>query len=201
MCCRSGDRIRLLSWNIDGLDDNNVETRAKAVVEVIKKWAFFNQHASLQLRLFCRENPHIVYLQELVPKNYKIISESLPDYRKLPTGDEGYFTAVLLKTDSANYTDHAITPFYSSRMARNLIEVKAKVQGVEMHLMTSHLESTKPHAAERKRQLQTCLTTIGDVIDDATVLFAGDMNLRDSEVILLIFLLLFSVCTLHVDVV
>lgn len=28
-------RIRLLSWNIDGLDNNNVKTRAKAVVNTI----------------------------------------------------------------------------------------------------------------------------------------------------------------------
>jgi len=46
--------------------------------------------------------------------------------------------------------------------------------------MTSHLESTASHAAERKRQLKTAFDAIKK--QDNTVIFGGDLNLRDKEV-------------------
>ena len=49
-------------------------------------------------------------------------------------------------------------------------------------LMTAHLESTKPHAAERKRQLSKVFNQMKEVDEDRTVLFGGDLNLRDEEV-------------------
>jgi tyrosyl-DNA phosphodiesterase 2 len=71
-------------------------------------------------------------------------------------GGEGYFVAALLKTTSASYEDHCIEPYGQSRMGRNLLMVKARVKGVSMFLMTSHLESMKNHATERQRQLKIC---------------------------------------------
>lgn len=49
--------------------------------------------------------------------------------------------------------------------------------------MTSHLESCKDQAAERKKQLKVVLQNIADEPDNRTVIFGGDTNLRDSEVI------------------
>lgn len=48
--------------------------------------------------------------------------------------------------------------------------------------MTSHLESLKPYAGERMRQLQLLLKKMAEVPDDVNVLFGGDTNLRDAEV-------------------
>lgn len=49
--------------------------------------------------------------------------------------------------------------------------------------MTSHLESTKPYAEERMKQLKMCLDLMKNVPPNKTVLFGGDLNLRDSEVV------------------
>lgn len=48
--------------------------------------------------------------------------------------------------------------------------------------MTSHLESTRGHAAERMNQLKMVLKKMQEAPESATVIFAGDTNLRDQEV-------------------
>ena len=48
--------------------------------------------------------------------------------------------------------------------------------------MTSHLESTREHAQERMNQLKMVLKKMQEAPESATVIFAGDTNLRDREV-------------------
>lgn len=51
-------------------------------------------------------------------------------------------------------------------------------------LMTSHLESMKDYAAERKRQLRTVFDIMGQAAsssDKRVHLFGGDLNLREAE--------------------
>ena len=48
--------------------------------------------------------------------------------------------------------------------------------------MTSHLESTRGHAKERMNQLKMVLQKMQEAPESATVIFAGDTNLRDQEV-------------------
>lgn len=55
-------------------------------------------------------------------------------------------------------------------------------KGQKLCLMTSHMESLKPYAGERMRQLQLLLKKMTEVPDDVNVLFGGDTNLRDAEV-------------------
>ena len=57
---------------------------------------------------------------------------------------------------------------------------QATVKNVTCSLMTSHLESTASHAGERKRQLKTAFDAIKQ--QQNTVVFGGDLNLRDKEV-------------------
>lgn len=56
------------------------------------------------------------------------------------------------------------------------------MSGNELCLMTSHLESTRGHAAERMNQLKMVLKKMQEAPESATVIFAGDTNLRDQEV-------------------
>ena len=51
-----------------------------------------------------------------------------------------------------------------------------------MDLMTTHLESMASHAEERKRQLQSAFKEVEDAPNSTTVVFGGDLNLRDKEV-------------------
>ena len=59
--------------------------------------------------------------------------------------------------------------------------LQAVVKQVRCTLITSHLESTASHTAERKRQLKTAFDVIKKH-SDKTVIFGGDLNLRDKEV-------------------
>lgn len=56
------------------------------------------------------------------------------------------------------------------------------MSGNELCLMTSHLESTSGHAKERMNQLKMVLKKMQEAPESASVIFAGDTNLRDQEV-------------------
>lgn len=60
---------------------------------------------------------------------------------------------------------------------------QVSISGNELCLMTSHLESTKDHSKERVKQLQIVLNKMQEESESTTVIFGGDTNLRDSEVI------------------
>lgn len=49
-------------------------------------------------------------------------------------------------------------------------------------LMTSHLESTASHRGERVRQLKIAFDQMMSCSSNMTVIFGGDLNLRDKEV-------------------
>ena len=44
-----------------------------------------------------RENPDVVYLQEVVTRTVKILEDNCPTYQLIPGGVEEYFTAIMLK--------------------------------------------------------------------------------------------------------
>jgi len=68
--------------------------------------------------------------------------------------------------------------------------IQATVKDVSCTLMTSHLESTASHVDERKRQLKTAFDALKK--HDNTVIFGGDLNLRDKEVCWLLLLYLYQ---------
>lgn len=164
----SGDkprRMRVLSWNIDGLDTSSLLMRAKGVCVEIE-----------------RENPDVIFLQEVVSDSIAIIESKLINYKFVQAGGDGYFVAMLLKNSTVTYEDHCIESYGQSRMGRNLLMVKCQFRGVPVLLMTSHLESMKNYAAERQRQLKICFDNMKSPPDpNRVVIFGGDLNLRDTE--------------------
>ena len=58
------------------------------------------------------------------------------------------------------------------------------MKGIDLQLMTSHLESTAEHTEERVRQLKISLKHMKEAPTEQTVLFGGDLNMRDKEVML-----------------
>ncbi|KAK3576016.1 hypothetical protein CHS0354_014857 [Potamilus streckersoni] len=157
-------RICILSWNIDGLEIDDIEVRVHGVCDTIKK-----------------EKPHVVLLQEVVMKAQEILEVKCPSYDLVPAGDKGYYTAILLRWDVTTLEDVKVMPFYTSRMRRNLLYVKCTVKGIKFDLLTSHLESTKNYAEERKKQLRFAFDHVKLADIDRTVIFGGDLNLRDYE--------------------
>ncbi len=63
-----------------------------------------------------------------------------------------------------------------------LYQIKVTFLGQKLYLMTSHLESCKNQSEERMKQLRVVLQKLKEAPEDTTVIFAGDTNLRDSEV-------------------
>ena len=69
--------FRLMSWNIDGLDDHNLKMRTKSVVKIIQS-----------------HNPDVVFLQEVVPKTLDYLENSLPQFKFIPGDREGYVKSI-----------------------------------------------------------------------------------------------------------
>lgn len=164
-------RIRILSWNIDGIDQNNVVTRTRGACKII-----------------LQEKPDVVFLQEVVNKSLEVLNEKCDGYQVMlgnirgqPRSEGDYFTAMMLRKATTSVQSSDVKPFMSSRMMRTLLSVKAAVKGISCHLMTSHLESTKDHAAERLKQLKTAFKELQTVSENETGIFGGDLNMRDKE--------------------
>ena len=80
--------------------------------------------------------------------------------------------------------DSVLDRFHYINISMETFEIllQCTVKGLKFLLMTSHLESTKDHAKERKNQLKQSLGHMMAADHDATVIFGGDLNLRDKEV-------------------
>ena len=172
----SGLQLRVLSWNIDGLDGKNRDERTREIVQYVR-----------------RLTPHIVYLQEVVPPTIEIIRDSLEHSYSVhtspaPSFEVAYYTAILVSKTCPQLSlvsKAEMFDFPGSNMGRQLLHLSINVCGVRMRLCTSHLESTgQPKCAtERKEQLRFCFDYITKRTAKGEVcLFGGDLNLRDKEV-------------------
>lgn len=165
-------RFKLLSWNIDGLDVKNTVERANAVCSFIK--------AKL---------PHAVFLQEVVDSNWAEVVKELGDaYHCFTPGPElkiRYYVAILVHKDTVKVTGEPVTMKFTSTMGRQLFQLPICFTGVNIQLMTSHLESLKESGSVRKEQLKAAFDVMKEVCtgkEPTNCLFGGDLNLRDPEV-------------------
>ncbi len=187
---KAPDTLTLLSWNIDGLEKKNLSARIDAVCNLIEN-----------------AKPTIVFLQEVVSETVVVIREKLsryvmlskPSMRPLPTSDltayvhifryqclcpkEGndYFTATLLRRGSIYLDSFESIDFPTSKMGRDLLIVECHVGKTKLRLLNTHLESTADHASERLNQLTKAFRKVAKASDEETVIFGGDLNLRDTE--------------------
>ncbi|CAF0964540.1 unnamed protein product [Adineta ricciae] len=162
-------RFKLLSWNIDGLDEqeNTIETRTRGVIDVIK-----------------REEPDVVFLQEVIPVAFDLIRNLLPEYDSYTGSNEGYFVVILLRRKLFQVQKSEIIAYPGTNMERNLLVVHATYKNsIEMDLMTSHHESGTEELASRERieQLKLCFKHMLDAPAHRIVLFGGDLNVREKE--------------------
>ncbi|XP_036726666.1 tyrosyl-DNA phosphodiesterase 2 isoform X1 [Balaenoptera musculus] len=160
-----GSMFSFITWNIDGLDLNNLPERARGVCSYLTLYS-----------------PDVVFLQEVIPPYSAYLKKKASSYEIITGHEKGYFTAIMLKKSRLKFKSQEIIPFPDTKMMRNLLCVHVSVSGNELCLMTSHLESTRGHAKERMNQLKIVLKKMQEVPESATVIFAGDTNLRDQEV-------------------
>lgn len=69
---RPPSEFRLISWNLDGLDDRNLKMRTKSVVKILQS-----------------QNPDIVFLQEVIPKTLDYLENNLPQFKFIPGDRDG----------------------------------------------------------------------------------------------------------------
>ncbi len=94
---------------------------------------------------------------------------------------KNYFTVVMLRRMCVYLDSFESRQFPSSLMGRGLQIVDCHIGKAKLCILNTHLESTKDHADERSRQLRECFKVALDRPEDTTVIFGGDLNLRDEE--------------------
>lgn len=164
------DEFTLITWNIDGLSDKNLIIRTKGACDIVNKI-----------------KTDVVFFQEVVPESESMISRMLTDYKLIygRTGDQyigEYYTVTCLREKTVKHLDHKIIDFEYTDMGRNIIDVNVIISGTKLRFLNTHLESTREGAINRQRQLQKCFQLVNSSPQDVSVLFGGDLNLRDTEV-------------------
>lgn len=158
-------KLSLISWNVDGLDTDNLAERARGLCSYLVLYT-----------------PDVVFLQELIPPYVQYLKKRAVSYLIIEGGEDGYFTGMMLKRSRVKLLETNTVPFPTTQMLRNLLVAQVTFKNHKLCLMTSHLESCKGHAEERMKQLRVVMQRMTDASDDVTVLFGGDTNLRDPEV-------------------
>uniref|UniRef100_A0A3P8XVZ4 Tyrosyl-DNA phosphodiesterase 2 n=1 Tax=Esox lucius TaxID=8010 RepID=A0A3P8XVZ4_ESOLU len=150
------NKLSLLTWNIDGLDMDDIKERCS------------------------KYHPDIVLLQEVISPTYQVLQQVLKPYHVLPGNDKSYFTAILLRKSRVQLLGSSIVNYPNTKMRRNLLVVS--FLGQPLCVMTSHMESMKKSTSERQNQLRVLWRTMSEQPQDHNVIFGGDTNLRDWEV-------------------
>ncbi|KAL3891597.1 hypothetical protein ACJMK2_003853 [Sinanodonta woodiana] len=159
------DTIRLLSWNLDGRHSEYLSERVQGVCDTIRI-----------------KEPHVVFLQEVVYPAQKILEEKCPSYDLVKSGYRGNYLAILLRRGVATFENVEVTDFLNSSQHRKLLNVKCTIKGIKFDILNTHLENTKRKSQERKRQLMLLFDRVDLADIDRTVIFGGDLCIRDNEI-------------------
>lgn len=159
------DKLSLISWNVDGLDTDNIAERARGLCSYLVLYT-----------------PDVVFLQELIPPYVQYLKKRAVSYLIIEGGQDGYFIGMMLKKSRVTFQESENVPYPTTQMMRNLLVAQVTFRGQKLCLMTSHFESCKGHGEERMKQLRVVMQRMQHTADDITVVFGGDTNLRDTEV-------------------
>ena len=165
-------KFTFLTWNIDGLDDKNITERTMDVINTIRRKMF-----------------DVVFLQEVISETYSLselhLSEDyyMTENKSKLSDDQWYFTVTLIKRFRLVTINMNSIPFTNSTMGRSLNIVEAKFNnGEKMIFINTHLESMKQFSKERMDQFRIAFEILTNGDENSSVIFAGDLNVRDSEV-------------------
>ncbi|XP_060019554.1 tyrosyl-DNA phosphodiesterase 2 isoform X3 [Lagenorhynchus albirostris] len=99
-----GSMFSFITWNIDGLDLNNLPERARGVCSYLTLYS-----------------PDVVFLQEVIPPYAAYLKKKASSYEIITGREEGYFTAIMLKKSRLKFKSQEIIPFPNTKMMRNLL--------------------------------------------------------------------------------
>lgn len=137
-------------------------------------------------KFILERKPHVVFLQEVVNLSWGplIVAKLGHIYNCYCTQNlpESYYNAILILKNGASITgDLSMHLFPGSQNGRHLLQLSVQILGVDLDVMTTHLETTSKCRDERIRQLSEVFGKINSL--QRMCIFGGDLNLRDTEVI------------------
>ena len=176
---RGTSSFLLLSWNIDGIDETRERDRMLRCLAVAEHIAA-TQPAIVMLQEAVPPILELLLAPQLLGNHYEVIC---PENPSMP-----YYCVFLLHEQRVQKLAAARTRhFASSRMGRHFLAVDVSVDAqtdASLTFVTTHLESMKTEKAERVKQFTEVLLAIGDAgLKGRTVVLAGDLNIRDDEVV------------------
>jgi endonuclease/exonuclease/phosphatase family metal-dependent hydrolase len=161
--------LKICTWNIDGLDEANIEDRVVSICSML---------VSLDPDVILLQEVTLSILDQIVilfkAMGYMNMENSRP---RVP-----YFTMIIARNEvvARGYRRRDFAGIESkSLMCRDISSVKIPYDGGDILIITSHLESCKESSARRCAQLAECFQEMN--AHDGPVIFGGDLNLRDAE--------------------
>lgn len=165
--------MKLVSWNLNGLEDRNLDERSEAAMFQILIGAPIEQAL---VEGFKPNSPDIIVLQEVVERSYH--AHVVPHLKaagfsifppKIP--ERSYFEVVAVHGDKI---DASYESFEDSDQGRGLTKINCD----GFTVMTTHMESLKPGKHMRVEQAKYILEEMQKA---GPCIFAGDTNLRKAE--------------------
>ncbi len=171
--------IRVLSWNLFGLSDDELDARTEAAMFLALLGG------SPEVVLAGPEPPpppDVLMFQEVTERTLHahLRPHLLAAGYQLtpPTPPLRSYFEVLAVRAPFRVLESSITPM-AGAMGRHLVSVRAEREGREWLLMTAHFESMSMGARQRVAQAEEVLERLR--AHDGPVVFGGDTNLRVAE--------------------
>ncbi|XP_003748536.1 tyrosyl-DNA phosphodiesterase 2 [Galendromus occidentalis] len=165
----SDDLLKIVSWNINGREQNNRNYRTEEICSLVKHSVAAD----------------IVMLQEVVPPSLRLIEKRCSkDYHLVHShsGEAEDFTAMLFRRERVSLMKHEVFEFPKSVMGRKLQAAEVSFKNAhKLFIFNTHLESTRKFSETRREQLQECFRKLNKIPDEYSAVLAGDLNLRDRE--------------------
>ncbi len=169
--------MKLISWNLNGLEDRNLDVRTEAAMFQILLGAPIEEAV---VEGFKPNSPDIIVLQEVVERSYHahvlphLKAAGFSVFPKEPS-ERSYFEVIAVrKTEPNQEIDASYESFEYSEQGRGLTTLKLN----GLTVMTAHLESMKPGKHMRIEQAKFILE---EMQKGGPCIFAGDTNLRKEE--------------------
>ena len=166
--------MNLVTWNLNGLEDENLDMRTEAAMFHILLGAPIEK--AMQPN-FKPNTPDIVVLQEVVERTFHahlkphFQAAGFELFPQAPS-ERSYFEAIAVRQP---IIESSYEKFSYTAQGRGLSTLS--IDGLT--ILTAHLESQKPGASMRIDQAKTILEMMNN--HQGAIIFAGDTNLRDSE--------------------
>jgi endonuclease/exonuclease/phosphatase family metal-dependent hydrolase len=167
--------VNLVSWNLNGLEDENLDVRTEAALFELLLGVPIEQAAITPN--FSPSTPDIVVLQEVVPRTFHAhITPHLKaaGFTIFPkeTSERSYFEVIAVRHP---ILESHYSKFSYTQQGRGLSTLS--INGLT--ILTAHLESQKAGAPMRIDQAENILKIMNK--HKGAIIFAGDTNLRNSE--------------------